>query len=399
MNDINTKDFIARHLNDDVRNLALRDFPPGIDKMFVLNQIQARQLLSKKVPSWASNSELLFPNHLSVEQCSSELTAAFKRNITRHTALRNPSLFADLTGGLGIDTSFLSDNFDISCYIERQPELCRLAENNFHAIGKNISVFNDDAPSFLSHESRHFDLLFVDPARRDDFNRKMVSLHDCSPDVVQMQELLSQKASFVLIKTSPMLDVSMIINELNDIRDMYFVAVRNECKETLVMIENGFSGKIRLHCVNIVDADQCSVFDFEQDEEQDAVPTFAHSIKKYLYEPNAALMKAGVFKLVSQRFAIEKLHANSHLYTSDTLVPDFPGRVFKVLASMPFNKKTKSEMLKLCDAASVAVRNFPLDAVCLRKKLGLKDSNSKFVFGTTVVGDKVTVILCEKVCP
>ncbi|MGN0033914.1 MAG: class I SAM-dependent methyltransferase [Candidatus Limimorpha sp.] len=396
MNDIDTKDFIARHLNDDVRELALGNFPAGIDKMFVLNQIQARQLLSKKVPAWVSNTNTLFPKHLSIEQCSSQQTADFKRIITRELTTGKPSHFADLTGGLGVDSYFISENFNYSYYVERDAELCRLAENNFKALGKNICVVNDDAQNFLSNLTTHLDLIFLDPARRDGYNRKMVSLHDCSPDVVKLQELMSQKASFILVKTSPMLDVSLITKELRNVSDMYFVAVKNECKETLVLIENGFEKHPRFHCVNILHNDRYSTFDFEENDEQNAVPILADSIKKYLYEPNAALMKAGAFKLVSQRFGIEKLHANSHLYTSDNLVHDFPGRIFSVRNVLPFNKKTKNEVSKLCNAASVAVRNFPLDTQNLRKKLGLKDGDTNFIFGTTSSDNRLVLLLCEK---
>ena len=206
-----TRDFIEKHLKDDVRQLALQKFPDDVDKMLVLNQIEARQLLSKKVPSWASNPDLLFPRHLSIEQCSSELTAKYKASI-----ISGGDTFVDLTGGLGIDSYFLSERFKSSYYIENQKELCELAEHNFGVLGRKITVVNSDAETFLS-KNQNFDLVFIDPARRDIYNRKMVSLHDCSPDVVDLQNILLKNSKNILIKSSPMLDISLITNELQNI--------------------------------------------------------------------------------------------------------------------------------------------------------------------------------------
>lgn len=397
-----TRDFIEKHLKDDVRQLALQKFPDDVDKMLVLNQIEARQLLSKKVPSWASNPDLLFPKHLSIEQCSSELTAKYKASI-----ISGGDTFVDLTGGFGIDSYFLSEKFKTSYYVENQKELCDLAEHNFGVLGRKITVVNSDAETFLS-KNQDFDLIFIDPARRDVYNRKMVSLHDCSPDVVKLVETFpetsSRKPSF-LIKASPMLDISLITNELQNISEIHIVSVKNECKEILIKIEPGFEGEIKYHCVNLQNDTVISTeakrsgeisFEFSESSECSAVSTFATTVKKYLYEPNASLMKSGVFKLISQRFAIEKLHVNSHLYTSDNLISDFPGRIFEVVGFAPFNKKIKKELLNDTTEASVTVRNFPLSANELRKNLNLKESDKNFVFGTTLIGEKKVVILAKK---
>ena len=406
-----TRDFIEKHLNDDVRQLALQKFPDGVDKMLVLNQIEARQLLLKKVPSWASNPDLLFPKHLSIEQCSSELTAKYKASI-----ISGGDTFVDLTGGLGIDSYFLSEKFKTSYYIENQKELCDLAEHNFGVLGRKITVVNSDAETFLS-KNHDFDLIFIDPARRDIYNRKMVSLHDCSPDVIDLQNILLNNAKNVLIKVSPMLDISMITNELPNISEIHIVSVKNECKEILIKIEPGFEGEIKYHCVNLQNSTVISTeakrsgdpsearaftigekisFEFSENLEFSAVSKFATTIKKYLYEPNASLMKSGAFKLISQRFGIEKLHVNSHLYTSDNLISDFPGRIFEVIGFAPFNKKNKKELLKDITEASVATRNFPLSANELRKNLNLKESDKNYVFGTTLMGEKKVVILAKK---
>ena len=410
-----TRDFIEKHLKDDVRQLALQKFPEDVDKTLVLNQIEARQLLQKKVPSWASNPDLLFPKHLSIEQCSSELTAKYKASI-----IEGGDTFVDLTGGLGIDSYFLSEKFKTSYYVENQKELCDLAEHNFSVLGRKITIVNSDAESFLNDLTSRRDnaciVLYIDPARRDIYNRKMVSLHDCSPDVIELQRNIFQnlvetfpetshrKPSF-LIKTSPMLDISLITNELQNISEIHIVSVKNECKEILIKIEPGFEGEIKYFCVNLQNSAVISTgakrsgeisFEFSENSESSAISSFAPTIKRYLYEPNASLMKSGAFKLISQHFGIEKLHVNSHLYTSDNLVSDFPGRIFEVVGFAPFNKKIKKELLKDITEASVATRNFPLSANDLRKNLNLKESDETFVFGTTLIGEKKVVILCNK---
>ena len=387
-----TRDFIEKHLKDDVRQLALQKFPDDVDKMLALNQIEARQLLSKKVPSWASNPDLLFPRHLSIEQCSSELTAKYKASL-----VENGDVFVDLTGGLGIDSYFLSEKFKTSYYVENQKELCNLAEHNFGVLGRKITVVNSYAESFLS-KNQNIDLIFIDPARRDIYNRKMVSLHDCSPDVVDLQNILLKNSKNILIKASPMLDISLITNELQNISEIHIVSVKNECKEILIKIEPGFEGEIKYFCVdlNSVETRHGTSLQYTENDEKSATSSFSSTVKKYLYEPNASLMKSGAFKLISQRFAIEKLHVNSHLYTSDNLISEFPGRIFEVIGFAPFNKKIKKELLNDITEASVATRNFPLSANELRKTLNLKESDKNFVFGTTLMGEKKVVILAKK---
>ena len=246
----NVKDFIKKHLNDDVNKLALSKFPEDIDKHFVVRQIHARQVLSKKLPSWAENDELIFPKKLSLEQCSSELTAKYKTSLSTksHEITRKgfsedscdlvdkKRILVDLTGGMGVDTSFLSDNFDKTYYVDMQEELCEIAKHNFKILDKNIEVVNDNAEHFLT-TCDEVDCIYLDPARRDEYGRKMVSLHDCSPDVVELHDILLKKAKKVLVKVSPMLDIEMIKKELTDITDIHVVAVRNECKEILLEIQ------------------------------------------------------------------------------------------------------------------------------------------------------------------
>ena len=418
---MDNKDFIKKHLNDDVNKLALSKLPEGIDRDFVIRQIQARQLLKKKLLSWAENDELIFPKKLSLEQCSSEYTARYKSLLIKGKTL------IDLTGGMGVDTAFLSDNFDKTYYVEMQEELCEIAKHNFQVLNKNIEVVNDNAEHFLT-TCDEVDCIYLDPARRDEYGRKMVSLHDCSPDVAELHDILLKKAKRVLVKVSPMLDIEMIKKELTGIAEIHVVAVRNECKEILVVLgqqtEDNAQQTPSMACGSrliAIDLRENWNFTLTEDEEHNAEWTLADAVGRYLYEPGVACMKAAPFKLLSQKFNIKKLHRNSHLYTSDDLVPDFPGRMFEVLNVVPFDKKTKksiwenqsykdaktqrcedSETLSLCYSttsrkASVAVRNFPLSAEELKKNLGLQDGDDFYIFGTTMKGEKKVVVLTKKV--
>ena len=447
MNHELTKDFINAHLNDDVNKLALSKFPDDIDKQFVIRQIQARQLLKKKLPSWSENDELLFPKRLSLEQCSSELTAKYKSAKVRENTRKdigenscnfvNRRILVDLTGGMGVDTSFLSDNFDETIYIESQAELCELAEHNFKVLKKNIKVVNAKAEDFLT-QGGEVDCIYLDPARRDEYGRKMVSLHDCSPDVAELQDLLFEKTNTVIVKLSPMLDIDIIKKELKNIKEIHVVAVKNECKEVLVLCQRTTDNEttsrdasmipaikridtsdeneaIRRLYISAIDLKENWKFSFAEEEEQNANVTFADEIGKYLYEPCVACMKAAPFKLLSQRFNIKKLHRNSHLYTSDELVADFPGRTFEVINVIPFNKKTKKTLMQtltqtqsdehsatwrlgdlVTQKVSIAVRNFPLSAEALRKHLGFKDGDDFYIFGTTMKGEKKMLVLGSK---
>lgn len=408
--DDRTKDFISKHLKDDVNRLALAKFPDDIDREFVVRQIYARQVLNKKLPSWAENDELIFPKKLSLEQSSSELTALYKKSLlsdvdemARIAICENQcqsvvmtKTLIDLTGGMGVDTAFLSDNFDHAFYVEMQEELCEIARHNFKVLNKNITVVNDNAEHFLQNCDM-VDCIYLDPARRDEYGRKMVSLHDCSPDVVELHDLLMKKAKRILIKVSPMLDIEMIKKELKDISEIHVVAVRNECKEILIAMQ---THKESVSSINIIATDLREKWNivFTEDEEQNAQWTLADNIKKYLYEPGAACMKAGCFKLLSQRYALDKLHRNSHLYTSDELVPDFPGRIFEVVNVVPFDKKAKKGISLRCQQpkANVAVRNFPLSTEELKKNLGLHDGGEFYIFGTTMKGENKVIVLTKK---
>ena len=377
-----TRQFIEEHLHDDVHELALKYSNAEVDMALALRQIEARQLLQKKVPSWSDNPDLLFPAHLSVEQCSSEATAQYK------ASLLHGDTFADLTGGLGVDCFFISQGFKKTDYVEVNSELCRIADHNFKTLGSEIQVHNSATETYLSQE-KPIDVIYLDPARRDQHGRKTVSISDCSPNVIELQDLMLQKAKKAMVKLSPMLDISKALEELRHVSEVHVVAVANECKELLFILEQGFEGTPIIACVNL-QTEQPQIR-FSQDEERHCEESTTKAIHHFLYEPNTALMKAGCFNLLAKRFGVQQLQRNSHLYTSEQLVKDFPGRIFTVEGWAPYNKKTKQTLLADVDKASIATRNFPLSVAELRKTLKIADGDTVYLFATTVGSEKVII--------
>ena len=386
MNEI-TKQFIRENLNADVPTLALKKAPVGTDVSLALRQIEARQLLRKKVPSWSENENLLFPVHLSIEQCSSEASAKYKSSLLQGHS------FADLTGGLGIDTYFISQYFQQADYVERQAELCDLARHNYDVLKANVEVWNETAEDYLSHCELK-DCIFIDPARRDTYGRKTVSISDCTPNVIDLQERLLQKAERVMIKLSPMLDISKALEELHHVKEIHVVAVANECKELDFIMERDYQGEPQFVCVNLLTSQP--ELHFTQVAEHDCSSKIADGVLNYLYEPNPAVMKAGCFKLLTERFDVFKLHKNSNLYTSEHLISDFPGRIFEVEAWAPYNKKVKQSLMSDVEQASIAVRNFPLSVAELRKSLKIGDGDATYLFATTLKGEKKVLIRTKK---
>ncbi|MBO6024362.1 MAG: SAM-dependent methyltransferase [Bacteroidales bacterium] len=382
-----TRQFIRENLNADVPTLALKKAPVGTDVSLALRQIAARQLLQKKVPQWADNEDLLFPAHLSIEQCSSEAAARYK------AGLLEGQTFADLTGGLGIDTYYISQHFQQADYVERQSELCDLARHNFAVLDADVKVWNETAEDYLKHcESK--DCIFIDPARRDEHGRKTVSIADCTPDVAALQDSLLQKAKRVMIKLSPMLDISKALEELRHVKEVHVVAVASECKELDVIMEQGYQGEPKFVCVNLMT--QQPDLRFTMEEERSCPSRIAEGVLNYLYEPNPAVMKAGCFRLLTERFGVFKLHKNSNLYTSERLVSGFPGRIFEVEGCAPYNKKVKQTLLSDVEKASIAVRNFPLSVVELRKSLKIGDGDETYLFATTLKGEEKAIIRTKK---
>lgn len=386
MNDI-TRQYIRENLNADVPTLALNKAPVGTDVSLALRQIAARQLLQKKAPEWADNDDLLFPAHLSIEQCSSEACAKYK------TGLLQGRSFADLTGGLGIDTYYISQRFQQADYVERQAELCDLARHNFEVLHAGVKVWNETAEAYLER-CEPKDCIFIDPARRDEHGRKTVSIADCTPDVGALQDLLLQKAETVMVKLSPMLDVSKALEALRHVKEVHVVAVANECKELDLIMERGYHGEPKMVAVNLMTRQPEVRFTLE--EERNSQCKMADTVASYLYEPHPALMKAGCFKLLTERYGVSKLHKNSNLYTSEQLISGFPGRVFSVEGWALYNKKTRQELLADVDKASIAVRNFPLTVAELRKALRIGDGDGIYLFATTLRGERKVVIRTKK---
>ncbi len=385
MNDA-TRQFVFAHQHDDVRALALHGAPAGVDLRYALQQIEARQILSGKVPSWARCPDVEFPPHLSIEQCSSEAAARYKSRLLSGRQL------VDLTGGLGIDCHFLAQRFAQTDYVEREPHLAALAEQNFAVLGDAIRVHCADCEAFLP-AMLQVDAIYIDPARRDTTGRKTVSIADCTPNVVALQDLLLEKARQVLVKLSPMLDIALLVRELRYVKAVHVVAVGNECKEILALLERDFAGEPTISAINLPDNE---AFEFRLSDEKCAACAWAERVQRYLYEPNAALLKAGAFRSVAVRYNLHKLHINSHLYTSDSRLADFPGRQFEVVGAAPFDKKISKTLLADVEKANLTVRNFPLSVADLRKKLRLTEGGDIYLFATTLSDGQRVIVRCRK---
>ena len=383
--------FIEENARADVRSLALQAKKyPQVDMAMAVVQIAGRQIAEAKVPSWYHTEGLLYPKHLSMEQCSSEATAIYKAGLVEGDS------FADLTGGFGIDCSFLSRKFKQADYVERQAELCELAKHNFPLLGLSIGVHNEDGVEYLK-QMQPVDCLFLDPARRDGHGGKTVAIADCEPDVSALEDLLVEKAKKVMVKLSPMLDLSLALKHLKYVREVHIVSVNNECKELLLILQKeSASLDITIHCEHIVNASEHQSFSFTQEQECTSDCPLATEVGAYLYEPNASILKAGAYRSLTQTYACKKLHASSHLYTSEQFIEDFPGRRFKVEAVSGFGKKELKEFLQGMEKANLTIRNFPSSVADLRKRLKLKEGGEDYVFATTLADESKVMIKCRK---
>ena len=504
-----TLDFIRQHQDDDVRQLAfLGSKYPEVDMPFALDQIRGRKMARVKLPRWASIDGIIYPPHISMEQCSSEQTALYKAELAARLLGLSPSSsengeekekesenasnlhlseicefagkgavdsefakneatckkqqilteseenvnetkedphegdfseetgFVDLTGGFGVDFSYIASRLGVkSMYVERQAHLCEAAKENFGRLGlKNAIVKNgdgievlhsfaskkDDAaseslgiiydqPLSLLKTSLGLKLIFIDPARRDDAGNKVVSLKDCTPDVTLLQEEMLSKADYVIIKLSPMLDWHRAISELSHVREVHIISVNNECKELLLVLsarnmgdveassadgEVKHAGNLRIYCVNDAQSFVCDELDMESSPVRIAPPVLEEML--YLYEPNASLMKAGCFGVLSDRYDARMLSKNSHLFVSQAPIEAFPGRSFRIIAVSSFNKKELKRHLSGITKANIATRNFPLSVAELRKRLKLKDGGETYIFATTLSDESHVLVITEK---
>ena len=448
-----TQDFIRQHQDDDVRQLAfLGSKYPEVDMPFALDQIRGRKMARVKLPRWASLEGIIYPPHISMEQCSSESTALYKAELAARLLdlpasssgiemkAENEIEFVDLTGGFGVDFSYIAARLGVkSMYVERQAHLCEAAKENFERLGlKNAIVKNgdgievlhsflpkkDDAasaddslgiiydqPLSLLKTKLGLKLIFIDPARRDDAGNKVVSLKDCTPDVTVLQEEMLSKADYVIIKLSPMLDWHRAISELSHVREVHIISVNNECKELLLVLsarnlgdmeassadgEVKHAGNLRIYCVNDAQSFVCDELDMESSPVRIAPPVLEEM--QYLYEPNASLMKAGCFGVLSDRYDARMLSKNSHLFVSQAPIEAFPGRSFRIIAVSSFNKKELKRYLSGITKANIATRNFPLSVAELRKRLKLKDGGETYIFATTLSNESHVLVITEKAC-
>ena len=399
------KIFIKTHLNDEVTSLLLQAKKyPNLNIPDLVWQIKARQKAKTKIPEWFDNEDIIFPKMLSVEQCSSEITAKFKANLVQGETL------IDLTGGMGVDIAYMSKNFKKAIYIEQNADLCEIANYNFEQLGiKNVAFIGDNSIDFLETEANYYSWIYLDPHRRDDTGNKVVSLQDCEPNILEIKDFLFTKTDKILLKASPMLDINLAISELQNVANIYVVAVENEVKEILFHLQKDFQEEAQYHAVNLKSTTDFSLynevgldrlkpvvlFTFKKSEEKDAMLKMGSPLA-YLYEPNAAILKSGGFRIIAQHFDLQKIAPHSHLYTSIDLIENFQGRIFKIEGVCKLDKKEISTFLSE-NKANITIRNFPLSVKQIREKLKLSEGGNAYLFATTDAQNQKIVIVCSKI--
>ncbi|WP_299822717.1 hypothetical protein [uncultured Pontibacter sp.] len=387
------KQFIQKHLHQAPATLMLQASRyPQLPVLELVQQIQARQKAAAKLPLWAQNPDVVFPVTLSVEQSSSEPTAAFKASLV------TGNLLIDLTGGFGVDSLYFAKQFKQVIHLEQNQELQEIAAYNFNLLGAaNIQSMHATAEAFLQHYTGKADVIYLDPARRGGRDEKLHLLQDCEPDVLHLLPLLFEKAEAVLLKTSPMLDIDQALEQLKHVHQLWVVAVQNEVKEVLYLLQANAPAPdaVKRNAVNLSPQAASQTLSFTRTAEEAASPVYTDP-QEFVYEPNAAILKAGAFRFLSQQYKLNKLHPNSHLYTSAVLVPDFPGRSFRCTAVCRYNKK---ELMRYLPAkkANVTVRNFPEPVAEIRRKTGIKEGGDIYLFFTTDMHQKPVVLVCSKV--
>ena len=394
-----TREFIRQHLDADVRRLALqggRD--PEVDLPLALEQIAGWQKARTKIPSWAGMEDIIYPPHLSMEQCSSEPTARYKAEIAG-----KGSFFVDLTAGFGVDAAFISKGFTKAVCIERQEQLCNIISGNFKILGLlQIEVICGDGTEYL-HTMPHADLLLIDPARRDEHGARTFGIADCTPNVMEMMDELTEKADRIIIKLSPMLDWRKAVDDIESgkhhVSSVHIVSVDNECKELLIEVDGrNLETKPSLHivCVNLLSDGHEEHFEFDADALISTKTNCFTKLNGFLLEPNASIMKSGCFTLLSERFSLCQLETNSHLFVSEADIPDFPGRRFVIDKVTSLNKRDLKEALAGISRANIAVRNFPITVAELRKRLKLQEGGDVYIFATTVANQGHRLFICRK---
>ena len=389
------RDFIQQHLNDDTAELLLaaRRYQ-GIDIAFVVEQIEARKRLKTKLPEWYENVELVMGGKVPAEQCSSEVTARYKRSIIEGESL------CDMTGGMGVDLWYMSEGMKQAIYTERNETLCEIAKHNFQMLkdGKHpeVEVRCGDG---LDLPIPSVDIIYLDPARRAGDGSRVYAMEDCEPNIVAWQDELLQKAKTLLVKLSPMVDLTDVLRKLKGVTDVYIVGVRNECKEVLVKQAHALgdslpAGCVKVHCVDFL-TDK-TIEDSYNLKDKNEITVVSDGVGNYLYEPDVTLMKAQAFGSLCQRFPVYQLDVETHLMTSDEFIADFPGRIFEVEELIPFSSKVLKRLKKEIPQANIATRNFVMTAEELQKRSGIKDGGEVYLFGAKVKDMGQILLKCRK---
>lgn len=382
------QEFINNNLNADIMSVLLqKSIFDTISPKELADQIEAKKKCKNKLPSWYKTEKIYYPNKLNIEQCSSEITAEYKARIVGEKSL------VDLTGGLGVDSFYFSKRIDQVFHCEINEDLSEIAAYNFDILKvKNIKMVPRDGMVYLQSANQVYEWIYLDPSRRSEQKGKVFLLSECTPNIKEYQDLLFQKSKNILLKTSPILDISSGLNQLKHVKEVHIVAVNNEVKELLWVLRDAFMDEVLVKTVNLKKGME-ETFDYNWSEEKRTALTCADP-QNYLYEPNAAILKAGAFKLIAVDLEVNKLNEHSHLYTSKALVR-FPGRSFKIETVIDYNKK---ELKKFSNSkANITVRNFPENVEKIRKRFKIKDGGDVYLFFTTMNNKQFKVIKCTKI--
>ncbi|OIQ38936.1 MAG: SAM-dependent methyltransferase [Bacteroidetes bacterium MedPE-SWsnd-G1] len=380
------QEYISKNLNEDLSKILFKGTNfEKVSSKEIVEQIEAKKKCSSKLPTWFDASGIYFPNKLNIEQTSSELTAKYK------SELINGKSIVDVTGGFGVDCYYFSKKFESVIHCDLNENLSKIVKHNYAQLDvSNIETFSTNGIEYVINSTNKFDWIYIDPSRRNDVKGKVFLLKDCLPDVPENLSSLFKKSSNILIKTSPILDLKSAINELEFVKEIHIVAVKNEVKELLFLLEKDYTESINIKTVNILKQSN-QTFNFELSIESNSV--YSQPLA-YLFEPNSAILKSGGFQNVSNQFQIAKLHQHSHLYTSENLIT-FPGRRFKIKANIQYDKKQLRKLIPT-GKANITTRNFPQSVMDIRKKTKLKDGGKDYLFFTTNLDGKHIVLVCEK---
>lgn len=382
------QEFINKNLNTDIVSVLLKKSGfTGVSNKELAEQIEAKKKCKNKLPTWYNTPQIYYPNKLNIEQTSSEITAKYKAKIVAGKSL------LDATGGFGIDSYFFAKKIDQIHHCEINKNLSKIAAHNFKILGaKNIKNYTQNGIDFLTNSSKNFDWIFIDPSRRNESKGKVFFLADCLPNVPEHLNAIFKKTNNILIKTSPLLDFSVGIKELQFVKEIHVVAVNNEVKELLWVLENNYDKETLIKTINLKKNKE-EHFSFLLPKEKEEISVYSEPLK-YIYEPNAAILKSGGFKSVGNHFKVNKLHEHSHLYTSEVLL-DFPGRCFKTDNYFPFQKKIIQKLN--IKKANISTRNFPESVASIRKKFKIKDGGDNYLFFTKNIKNENIMLICSKV--